>query len=363
MEEKKIKIGITHGDINGIGYELILKTLADVRILELCTPIIYGSSKALAYHRKIMELETVNTSIINRAQEAGANRISIINSIDTEVKVDISQSTDAAGEAAFKALEDAVRDLKEGTIDALLTAPINKQNIQNKHFPFAGHTEYLEQSCGDGKKALTMLLSENLRIALVTGKIPFSQVPSKLNVQELVAKLKTFRQALTQDFGLVKPKIAVLSLNPRGGETGQLGTEEQDIVRPAMKEAEKQGVLAFGPYPADSLFGSGNYTKYDGVLAMYYDQGLIPFKTLAMENGVIFTAGLPVVRTSPAHGVAYDIAGKNLASEQAFRNALYLAIDVYRRRKTHRSATSNPLKKQYFEKGSDNEKLDLTAEE
>jgi 4-hydroxythreonine-4-phosphate dehydrogenase len=362
MEEKKVRIGITHGDINGISYEVILKTLADARILELCTPIVYGSSKVLAYHRKIMELESLNASIINNVREAGANRVSIINSVDTEIKVDISQSTEVAGIAAFKSLEDAVRDLKEGLLDALLTAPVNKRNIQNRHFSFPGHTEYLEQSCGGDKKALMMLLSEDLKIALATGKIPLAKVPSKLNVPDIADRLKVFHKTLIRDFGLVRPRIAVLALNPRGGEISQMGTEEQEIIFPAMKEAEKQGVLAFGPYAADSFFGSGNYSRYDGVLAMYYDQAFIPFKTLAMENGVIFTAGLPFIRTSPVHGVAYDIAGKNQASEQSFRNALYLAIDIYRHRKNHQSATSNPLKKQYFEKGSDNETLDLTAD-
>jgi 4-hydroxythreonine-4-phosphate dehydrogenase len=363
MEEKTIKVGITHGDINGIGYEIILKTLADARILELCTPVIYGSSKVLAYHRKIMELATVNTSIINRAQDAGANRISIINSVNVEVKVDISQSTEMAGEVAFKALESAVRDLKEGHIDVLLTSPVNKATFQSQQFSFPGHTEYLEQSCGNGKKALMVFLSDSMRIAPVTGKIPLSQIPAQLDVQSISHQLKTFHQSLIQDFGIVRPRIAVFSLNPRGGEIPSLGTEEQEKISPAMKEAEKQGVLSFGPFSADSFFSSENYTKYDGMLAMYYEQALIPFKTLSKKNGVIFTAGLPVIRTAPVHGVAYDIAGKNLASEEAFRNALYTAIDIYRHRKNHQSATSNPLKKQYFEKGSDNEKLDLMGED
>ncbi len=363
MEDKKIKIGITHGDINGIGYEVILKTLADVRILELCTPIIYGSSKVLAWHRKAMELEPVNMSIINRAQDAGANRVSIINSIDVDVKVDISRSTPEAGMAAFKALEDAVRDLKAGDIDALLTAPINKNNIQNEQFDFPGHTEYLEQACGEGNKALMILLNDNLRVALVTGHIPLAEVSAALTIEGITDKLRTFNYSLKQDFGIVCPRIAVLSLNPHGGEEGLLGKEEQEIIIPAMKEADKEGIMSFGPFAADGFFGSGNFNKYDGILAMYHDQGLIPFKTIAMENGVNFTAGLPVIRTSPAHGTAYDIAGKNLASEESFRSALYLAIDVYRARKRYKNATANPLKKQYFERGSDNEKLDLTSEE
>ncbi len=363
MEERKIKIGITHGDINGIGYEVIIKTLADSRLLELCTPIIYGSSKVLAYHRKLMELEPVSFSIVNRVQDAGANRISIINSVDAEVKVDISQSTPEAGAAAFKALEDAIRDLQAGAIDVLLTAPINKNNIQNEKFTFPGHTEYLEEVCGEGQKALMILLNDKLRVALVTGHIPLSSVPSVLTVDDIVNKLRVFNHSLKQDFSIVRPRIAVLSLNPHAGEDGLLGKEEQEIIIPAMQEADRQGILCFGPFAADGFFGASNFDKYDGILAMYHDQGLIPFKTLAMEDGVNFTAGLPVIRTSPAHGTAYDIAGKNIASEVSFRNALYMAIDVYRSRRIYRMSQMNPLKKQYFEKGSDNEKLDLTADE
>ncbi len=363
MEEYKVKIGITHGDINGIGYEVIIKTLSDARILELCTPIIYGSSKVLAYHRKLMELEPVNLSIINHAQDAGSNRVSIINSVDTDVKVDISQATPEAGEASFKALEDAVRDLKEGLIDVLLTAPINKNNIQSENFTFPGHTEYLEQSCGNGQKALMILLNDDLRVALVTGHVPLASVSSMLTVSGIVDKLTLFNHTLKQDFGIVRPRIAVLSLNPHAGEDGLLGKEENDIIIPAIQEADKQGVLCFGPFAADGFFGSGSYSKYDGILAMYHDQGLIPFKTLAMENGVNYTAGLPVIRTSPAHGTAYDIAGKNIASEESFRNALYTAIDVYRNRRSSQEAQSNPLRKQYFERGSDNEKLDLSSDE
>lgn len=360
--ENRVKVGITHGDINGIGYEVILKTLSDARIAELCTPIIYGSSKVLAYHRKLMELESVNLSIINTAQDAGHNRVNIINSVNTDVKVDIAQSTPEAGQAAFKALEQAAQDLHCGAIDVLLTAPINKNNIQNEQFHFPGHTEYLEENCGNGQKALMILLTDTLRVALVTGHVPLASVSSLLTVESIVDKLKVFNQSLKQDFRIVRPRIAVLSLNPHAGEEGLLGKEEQEIIIPALQEADKQGVLCFGPYAADGFFGSGSFDKFDGVLAMYHDQGLIPFKTLSMEEGVNYTAGLPVIRTSPAHGTAYDIAGQNLASESSFRNALYVAIDVFRNRKEYFHAKSNPLKKQYFERGSDNEKLDLTSD-
>lgn len=359
--EDRIKIGITHGDINGIGYEVILKTLADARITELCTPVIYGSSKMLAYHRKLMELEPVNISMVNQAREAGHNRVNIVNCVDSEIKVDIAQSTPEAGQAAFKSLECAVRDLQEGTIDALLTAPINKNNIQNEQFTFPGHTEYLEQCCGGKHKALMILMTDRLRVALVTGHVPLASVSELLTVQGIVDKLKTFNQSLKQDFRIIRPRIAVLSLNPHAGEEGLLGKEEQEIITPAIKEADKEGILCFGPFAADGFFGSAHYDKYDGVLAMYHDQGLIPFKTLAMEEGVNYTAGLPIVRTSPAHGTAYDIAGKNIASEDSFRHALYTAIDVYRNRQEYFKAKANPLRKQYFERGSDNEKLDLSA--
>lgn len=364
MEERLIKVGITHGDINGIGYEVILKTLSDSRIAELCTPVIYGSSKVAAYHRKALDLPPVNMSIISEAEEAGQNRVNIINCVDDDVKVELAQSTALAGDAAFRALEAAVADLKRGAIDVLLTAPINKHNIQNADFHFPGHTEYLEECFGGvGKKGLMILLNDRLRVALVTGHIPLAEVASAITQEGIVSKLRLFNQSLKQDFGIVKPRIAVLSLNPHAGDAGLLGKEEEEIIIPAMQEAEKRGVMSFGPYAADGFFGAELYERFDGVLAMYHDQGLAPFKTLAMDDGVNFTAGLPIVRTSPAHGTAYDIAGQNLASEQSFRQALYTALDIYRNRLSYREATANPLRKQYFDKGGDNEKLDLTKDE
>lgn len=364
MEERLIKVGITHGDINGIGYEVILKTFSDTRVAELCTPIIYGSSKIAAYHRKALELAPVNMSTISQAEEAGINRVNIINCVDEETKVELAKSTAVAGEAAFMALEAAVADIKRGAVDVLVTAPINKHNIQNEDFHFPGHTEYLEKCFGGSdKKALMILMKDDLRVALVTGHIPLSQVASSINVGDIVNKLRIFNQSLKQDFGIVRPRIAVLSLNPHAGDAGLLGTEEETIIVPAMQEAEKKGVMSFGPYAADGFFGSQMYDKFDGVLAMYHDQGLAPFKTLAMEDGVNYTAGLPVVRTSPAHGTAYDIAGQNLASEESFRQALYVALDIYRNRLSYKEATANPLRKQYFDRGGDNEKLDLTRDD
>lgn len=364
MENKLIRIGITHGDINGIGYEVILKTFSDNRITELCTPVIYGSSKIAAYHRKALELPSVNMSVISQAEEAGENRVNIINCVDDETKVELSQATEIAGAAAYKALEAAVSDLKHGLIDVLVTAPINKNNIQNKDFAFPGHTEYLEECFGHHQhKALMILMKDDLRVALVTGHIPLADVPVKVTTEAIVDKLLTFNRSLIQDFGIIKPRIAVLSLNPHAGDQGLIGKEEENVILPAMQEGEKQGVMSFGPYPADGFFGASLYEEFDGVLAMYHDQGLAPFKVLAMEEGVNYTAGLPIVRTSPAHGTAYDIAGKNLASESSFRQALYSAIDIHRNRKIHKEATANPLRKQYFDKGGDNEKLDLTKDD
>lgn len=364
MEEQRlIKVGITHGDINGVGYEVILKTFSDVRLAELCTPVIYGSSKIAAYHRKALELPAVNMNIVNSPEEAGLNKINIINCVDDDTKVELSKSTPAAGIAAFKALERAVADAHREAIDVLVTAPINKNNIQNESFSFPGHTEYLEKEFGGpGRKALMILMNRSMRVALVTGHMPVSQVAQTLTPELIMSKLRIFHQSLKQDFGIVKPRIAVLALNPHAGDGGLLGNEEETIIRPALEEMEKRGVLSFGPYAADGFFGSGNYEKFDGVLAMYHDQGLAPFKALAMDDGVNFTAGLGVVRTSPAHGTAYDIAGRNLASEESFRQALYLALDIYRNRQVYREATANPLRKQYFDKSADNEKLDLTQD-
>ena len=364
MEERLIKVGITHGDINGIGYEVMLKTLSDARIAELCTPVIYGSAKIAAYHRKALDLPAINLNIIAQAEEAGENRVNIINCVDDDTKVELSRSTAIAGEAAYLSLEAAVADLKRGAVDVLVTAPINKHNIQNPQFHFPGHTEYLEQHFGgQGRKALMILMNDSLRVALVTGHMPLAEVASSLTVDNIVSKLRIFNQSLKQDFGIVRPRIAVLSLNPHAGDAGLLGNEEETIIVPAMQEAEKRGVMSFGPYAADGFFGARMYEKFDGVLAMYHDQGLIPFKALAMDDGVNYTAGLSIVRTSPDHGTAYDIAGQNLASETSFRCALYAALDIYRNRARYRAATANPLRKQYFEKGSDNEKLDLTKEE
>ncbi|KAA6342354.1 4-hydroxythreonine-4-phosphate dehydrogenase 1 [termite gut metagenome] len=362
-ERHKIKVGITQGDINGIGYEIILKTFADPVMLEFCTPIIYGSPKIAAYYCKTFDLP-VNFSIVTSANEAASNKLSVVNCNSDEVKVEFSKPDAEAGKAAFNALEKAVDEYKAGFIDVLVTAPINKQTIQSDNFSFPGHTEYLEQKVGKGDKSLMILVKENFHVALVTGHIPVSRIAVDITIERVREKLSVFEKALREDFGIGRPRIAVLALNPHAGDGGLLGKEEQEILIPVIEEMKAQGMLCYGPYSADGFMGSGSYVSFDGILAMYHDQGLLPFKVLAMEEGVNYTAGLPIVRTSPAHGTAYDIAGKGVASESSFRQAVYTAIDIFRNRRNEREIHKNPLQKQYYEKRDDSDKLKLdTIEE
>lgn len=360
----RLRVGITHGDFNGVGYEVILKMLDDPRILELCTPVVYGSAKIAAYYRKGLELAfNIPFNQIQQASQARTDAVNIVNVIGQEAHITPSESTTEAGEAAFAALERAVADLKEGIIDVLLTAPINKANIQSDTFRFAGHTEYLASACGDGAEPLMILFNDRIRVALVTTHLPLAKIAEAITEDAIVAKLQLFNKSLTSDFAIVKPRIAVLSLNPHAGDGGLLGAEEKEIIAPAIERARNElKIHAFGPYPADGFFGNGLYTKFDGVLAMYHDQGLAPFKTLAMESGVNFTAGLPYVRTSPDHGTGYDIAGKGVASEASMRAALYAAIDIFRSRRAHEEMTASPLPKLYHERGRDNVVLDLTKD-
>ncbi|MDR1357354.1 MAG: 4-hydroxythreonine-4-phosphate dehydrogenase PdxA [Tannerellaceae bacterium] len=362
MEDRMIKVGITHGDVNGIGYEIILKAFSDTRMTEFCIPIIYGSSKIAAYHRKALELPSLNISSIVKAEDAGINRVSMINCIGDEVKVELSRPTEVSNEAAFKALEVAAADLKRGAIDVLVTAPVSTSTATP---PLPMPAEYLEKAFArDGKTSLPVLVSEDLRVALATGNIPFPEVLPKITKKNIVEKLEAFCLSLKQDFGIIRPRIAVLSLNPHTVAGGGIhGDEEVNIIMPAMREAEKHGVMSFGPYASDNFFGGRLYEKFDGVLAMYYDQGAAPFETLASEGGLCYTAGLSVVHTSPAHGAAYEIAGQNIASEDSLRQAVYVALDICRNRRLHKEATRNPLRKQYFDKGAGDESVDLTKED
>ena len=356
--ENKIRIGITQGDINGVGYEVILKTFAEPAMLELCTPIIYGSPKVAAYHRKSLDLPTT-FSIISSASEANHNKLSVLNCTNDEVKVEFSKPDAEAGKAALDALERALDDYRKGMIDVLVTAPINKRTIQSENFSFHGHTEYIEERAGGGHKSLMILMKDDFRVALVTGHIPIREVASTITKSLIQEKMEIFNHSLRRDFGIGRPRIAVLSLNPHAGDDGLIGVEEQEIIIPALKEMAAKGILCYGPYPADGFIGSGNFVNFDGILAMYHDQGLAPFKTLAMEDGVNYTAGLPIIRTSPAHGTAYDIAGKGVASEDSFRQAIYIAINVFRNRRRDDMARTNPLRKQYHERQDDSDKLKL----
>lgn len=361
-DNRKIRVGITHGDINGIGYEVILKAFADPTMLELCTPIVYGSPKVATYHRKAMDIQA-NFSIINEANEALDGKLSILNCVDDELKVELTAATPDAGKAALDALERALKDYREGLIDVLVTAPINKHTIQSDAFHFPGHTEYIEERVGDRKKALMILLKDDFRVALVTGHIPVKDIATTITKELIQEKLSIFHRSLKQDFGIDCPRIAVFSLNPHAGDNGVIGTEESEVIIPAMQEMIAKGIQCFGPYPADGFMGSGNFTHFDGILAMYHDQGLAPFKALAMDEGVNFTAGLPIVRTSPAHGTAYDIAGQGIASESSFRQAIYTAIDVYRNRVIEREIHARPLRKQYHERRDDSDILKLDQEQ
>ena len=355
MDDRKIRVAITHGDTNGIGYEVIFKTFADPEMLELCTPIIYGSPKVAAYHRKTLNLQA-NFSIISKAEDARDGKVNLLTTFDEEVKVDLGTPSKEAGQASLKALERAMVDFGKGVYDVLVTAPINKNNIQSEQFNFCGHTEYIEQRIGGGK-ALMILLNDRLRVALVTTHLPIKDVAKAITLENIMEKATIFHQSLRRDFRVSKPRIAVLSLNPHAGDNGVIGKEEQEVIVPAIEKLADNGINVYGPFAADGFFGSGAYTSFDGVLAMYHDQGLAPFKILASEDGVNYTAGLPIVRTSPDHGTAYDIAGKGIADENPFRHAVYTAIDVWRNRKNFDEPLANPLKKLYHEKRDDSEKV------
>jgi 4-hydroxythreonine-4-phosphate dehydrogenase len=346
------RIGITHGDVNGISYEIILKALSDPRLTELFTPVIYGSSKVASYHKKALDTGNIHFNLVRSAEQAEPGKVNMVNIYSGEIKIDLGQPTRIAGEVAYLALESATADLGGGHLQALVTAPISKQNIQSSKFPFPGHTEYLAKKFGVDD-SLMLMVNNDFRIGVITGHIPLREVPAAISKELILHKLWIFNRSLVRDFGIRKPRIAVLGLNPHAGDQGVLGEEEQQVVVPAIKTAFDEGILAFGPYPADGFFGSASFRDFDGILAMYHDQGLIPFKALSFKSGVNFTAGLPVVRTSPAHGTAYDIAGKNLASPDAFREAIYLAIDVVRNRAVYDEYSADPLRSSVLEEDSD----------
>jgi len=345
MEKKQIIAGISHGDINGIGYEIIIKALSDHLITDICIPVIYGSPKVAAYHRKALNISGISFNNIRTADEAHPKKVNMINCLDDNIRVELGKATPQGGEAALISLEKAVGDLKSGKIDVLITAPIDKQNIQSERFSFKGHTEYLKSEAGV-EEALMFMVGESMRIGVATGHIPLNKVSELITVESLLSKIRMMNQSLVLDFGIRKSRIAVFGLNPHAGDNSLLGTEEVEIIIPAIQQANKEGILAFGPFPADGFFGAGSFTQFDGILAMYHDQGLTPFKALSFDSGVNFTAGLPFIRTSPIHGTAFDIAGKGIASENSFRQAIYFACDIFRNRQTYKEISQNPLKHQ-----------------
>ncbi len=352
MESNAIRIAITQGDTNGIGYEVILKTFAEPTMLELCTPIIYGNPHIAAYHRKACNLQAPFLTIQD-ASEAQEGKLNLVTCDDTEAPVSLGQPSEEAARQALLSLQAALTDCLQGKAEALVTAPINKHSIQSPEFSFPGHTEYIEAQAGEGAKALMILVARNLRVALATTHLPVKDITPALTQSLIEEKLTILHNSLKRDFKIGDPRIAVLALNPHAGDAGTLGNEETDIIAPALQRANEQlGIKAFGPYAADGFFGA-SYQQFDAILAMYHDQGLAPFKALVMNEGVNFTAGLPLVRTSPDHGTAYDIAGKNRADENSFRQAVYTAIDITRNRLRFDEAQQNPLPKLYHEKRED----------
>lgn len=345
----KIRVGITMGDLNGIGPELIIKTFLDNRMCDLCTPVIYGSSKVINFYRKLLGIQDFNVNLIGNSQQAHLKRANLINCWEEDVNIEPGIADTAAGKYAYISLERAVEGLKKNQIDVLVTAPVNKQTIQQEGFSFPGHTEYLENRF-NAKKSLMLMVNGNLRVGVITGHVPVKNVSELITPEKILEKLSLIDDTLRKDFRIRKPMIAILGLNPHAGDQGVIGNEEQEIISPAIQKAKEQGLLAFGPYPADGFFGNHSFTKFDAVLAMYHDQGLIPFKALSFNSGVNYTAGLPVIRTSPAHGTGYDIAGKNVASDNSFREAIYLACDIFKRREEYLSLKENPLKISKFTK-------------
>lgn len=344
MIDNKLVVGISQGDGNGIGYEVIIKALADARILDSFTPVIYGSSKIFGFYRKsVHEIEQMDTYVINSASEAKPRKINIVNCLPDNVYVEPGQATSESAQGAIKSLEYAVDDLKQGKIDVLVTAPINKRAMANEGFGFTGHTEYLEKSFDVNEVAMFMV-SDTLKIGVVTGHIPLKEVPTAISTDKILSKLRLLNASLKRDFGIDSPKIGVLGLNPHCGDGGLLGDEEQRIILPAVEAANDEGILAFGPYSPDGYFGLGHFTKFDATLAMYHDQGLSPFKALAFETGVNYTAGLPIVRTSPDHGTAYEMAGRDEANPRSMISAIYCAIDIYKKRAAYDALQAGKMK-------------------
>ncbi len=344
--DKKNKpiLGITVGDINGIGLEVILKALSHRKVIDICVPVIYGSSKVVSYHKNIVALDEVTFYSQRNAERLHFEKINVVNVWNDNVNITLGRATDLGGKYAQMSLEAAVADLKAGLIDALITAPIHKKSMQLAGFEHVGHTEYLTQELA-GSDSLMILASDRLRVGLVTAHIPLKDVAAAITKELIIKKLRIFNESLRIDFGLERPNIAILGLNPHAGEEGMLGDEEEKVIRPAVVECKKHGMMAFGPFAADGFFGSGQFHKFDGILAMYHDQGLIPFKAMTFGSGVNFTAGLSAIRTSPDHGTAFDLAGKNEADPSSFLQAMFMAIDIHRNRKEYFELKANAVRR------------------
>ena len=356
---EKLKIGISIGDINGVGLEVILKTVSDPRILNLCTPVLFGSSKVVSYHKNIVQVEFPFANL-RQAADAEAGKVNVVNCWQESVNITLGRISVDGGKYAYRALEVAVAALKSGEIAALVTAPINKKAMQMVDFPHAGHTEYITEQLG-AKESLMFMLNDGFRVGLVTNHLPLSKVAENITFDRILRKINIMSETLKIDFDIERPTIAVLGLNPHAGDEGAIGSEEIDIIRPAIEAAKERGIIVNGPFSADAFFGMGQHTKYDAILAMYHDQGLIPFKTLSFGEGVNYTAGLAGVRTSPDHGTAFDIAGKNMADPSSFRKALFTALDIAKNREMHLEMSANPIKSRStkFKTGVD----ELIAEE
>ena len=342
--QKKPVIGISVGDLNGIGIELIIKTFSDNRIMDFCTPIVFGSNKVINFYRKLSPDFSINYTSIKEISRALPKQLNIINVWEEDVDVQPGQMNETGGKYGVRSLQAAVNALKESTIDALITAPLHKFTMQSSEFNFTGHTPYLQQVF-KADDVLMLMIAENMRVGLLTEHVAIGEVAKQITKEKIMQKINLLKNSLQKDFGIEKPKIAILGLNPHAGDEGLVGKEEKEIIRPAVLEAKKNDVTVMGPYSADAFFARGHHEKFDAVLAMYHDQGLIPFKSLALGEGTNFTAGLPVIRTSPDHGTAFDIAGKNKADESSFRAAIFAAIEIFDTRIEYDDMRKNPLRK------------------
>lgn len=361
-----LKVGITHGDVNGVGYEIILKAIGDDEITTLFTPVVFGKANLAKVAKEKFDLPGLKLNVIDDASQAKDGVINLVDLKDVTPEHHPGEIRKDAGESAVEALETAIEALRKGQIDVLVTAPISKEAVHSENFNFPGHTEFLSERIGNGNKALMILCNEFLRVALLSIHVPINKISEHVTEENIIEAVEKFSATLKKDFGIVKPAIAVLGLNPHAGDGGVLGSEEEEIIKPAINKLIQKGILAFGPFPADGFFGHELYKKFDGVLAMYHDQGLAPFKTLARSGGVNYSAGLPFVRTSPDHGTAFDIAWQGIADSTSMREAIYLAIDIFRRRKVFDESAANPLKKYVHERPErhdrSQQKLDLNMD-